>query len=331
MTDSDKIFEGFAQQRILVVGDIMIDRYLAGDVTRISPEAPVPVVELKTTKNHLGGAANVALNLAALGAKPHLCSIMGDDDYGKKLQEALNDNNLFTENIIKSGERTTTVKIRIMAGQQQLLRVDKEQTHDISVKEENELIARCKKMVMTHNINAVILQDYNKGVFTPKVISALLQLFSQERIPCITDPKKKNFLAYKNTSLFKPNLKEVQESLPFSVTPNLESLRKASAWIKQKLNNKHTMITLSEKGIYIDDEKNNYIMPTLPRNISDVCGAGDTVVSVAALGLAMKLGIKDIAVLSNLAGGQVCERAGVVPVNKEQMELEYRRLVAYKL
>ncbi len=331
MIDAEELFGGFKNCHILVVGDVMIDRYLTGNVSRISPEAPVPVVELANAENRLGGAANVALNIAALGANVSLCSVIGDDEYGKHLLNLLPEREIDGQGVILSTSRMTTIKSRVMAGSQQLLRIDKEQKDDINEVDTKLLIAKIEQILNSKPINGIVFQDYNKGVISQAIIKAVIALAKAKNIPTVADPKVNNFYAFEGITMFKPNLKEIQESIPFDIQPNLDDLKKASSFIKKKLQNKHCMITLSEKGLYIDDQQNAYIMPTLPRSIADVCGAGDTVVSLAVIGLALDMQIKDIAILANLAGGQVCEKTGVVPVNYDQLLKEYNRLLSYKL
>ena len=326
--NAEKIFEAFASTTILVVGDIMIDRYLTGKVERVSPEAPVPVVRLQSTEDRLGGAANVALNIKALGGNPILCSVIGQDAPAKKISRLLPEAGLTTEGILRSKARTTTVKSRILAQNQHLLRIDEEDDHDLAGSTQKKFMARIIKLMDTQQIDGILFQDYNKGVLPLNIIRSLLLEAIKRDIPTTVDPKYKNFWAFKRSTLFKPNLKEIRHQLDHSVNPNLESLRKATKTLRQKLGNTHTMITLSEKGIFIDAEGISEILPTQERQIADVCGAGDTVISVATLGLATRLPIRETVMLSNLAGGQVCEKVGVVPVDKEQLLREYLQLQA---
>jgi len=183
-------------------------------------------------------------------------------------------------------------------------------------------ISRVKNLLEQHQIGAIILQDYNKGVLTAPLIEAVLAESKKAGIPVAVDPKKNNFFAYRGVTLFKPNLKEIRDSAPFSVAPTQESLQQASDFLRQQLHNDWTMITLSEKGLFMDANGESQIFPTIPRNVADVSGAGDTVISIAALGLAAGLSPRDISVLSNLAGGQVCETPGVVPVDKALLAKE---------
>lgn len=322
------IFSAFEQVNVLVVGDVMIDQYLTGNVSRISPEAPVPIVHLQYADNRLGGAANVALNLKALGATPFLCSVIGEDAYGEIFTGLLPQYNLPSIGIVRSKERVTTLKTRIIAQHQHLLRVDKEDTHDLSSRETERFISTIKDILESQNIHVILFQDYNKGVLTQHVIHEIILEALRRDIPTAVDPKHKNFWAFRHVTLFKPNLKEIQEQTNFPVIPEEKSLRQAVDHIKEQLNNKYTLITLSDKGLFIDGDDKQLLAATQPRDIADVCGAGDTVISVAALGLATSLGIADIALLSNLAGGQVCEHIGVVPVDKEQLKKEYYKFVS---
>lgn len=310
----------------LVIGDVMIDRYLEGEVTRISPEAPVPVVNYKKTINRLGGAANVALNIVAMGSKVTLCSVIGQDENANKFLDILPKRGISAQGIIQSATRQTTVKTRVLAGNQQLLRVDEEDTHALSTEESNNLLASLESIIVEQSPNVIILQDYNKGVLQQHIIEAIIELANQHNIPTTTDPKNKNFWAYKGVTLFKPNLREIQAQVPFEVTPTMDDLNRAADYIHQQLDNTISMITLSEHGIFISDGKNSDIYPTTPRHIADVCGAGDTVISVAALGLAAGLTPSQLAQLSNAAGGQVCEKPGVVPVDKDLLAKELKTL-----
>ena len=336
MTEINDILNHFQKLNVLIVGDVMIDRYMYGRVNRISPEAPVPVVELQKQEDRLGGAANVALNIKALGATPYLYSFVGLDTEGGVFQELLSDLGLLTQGIIPSSERVSTVKTRIMVGTHQMLRVDSETTTDLSEALEREFLKKIRGLLDSTHIHVIIFQDYNKGVLTLNIIKAVMSEAIKRGIPTVVDPKKKHFLDYQHATIFKPNLKEIREAVPFEVKADLVSLQKAADYLRSHLNHACTMITLSEKGIFcegnlekkssskaLSEMNNGQIYPTKTRNITDVSGAGDTVVSVAALGLASSLNKDTIAVLSNLAGGQVCETAGVVPVNLQLLAKEF--------
>jgi rfaE bifunctional protein kinase chain/domain len=322
MTARDILLK-FENQHILIVGDVMLDRYLTGTVSRISPEAPVPVVLQRTTDDRLGGAANVALNIRALGATPILCSVVGEDADGRALERMLPAAGMTTEGLIFSETRKTTVKTRVLGNNQQMLRIDQEDDHDLSEREAQALITCVLSLLANNPVQAVIFQDYNKGVLTRAVIEAVLPEARRRGILTAVDPKKHNFFAFRGADLFKPNLKEIRDSVPFQVLPEIASLKLASEYLRKKLDQRITMITLSEKGLFLESQKEASLYPTVARNVADVSGAGDTVISVASLGLAVGLELSVVAALSNLAGGQVCEYPGVVPVQREILEVEF--------
>jgi rfaE bifunctional protein kinase chain/domain len=323
MNQYSNTFNAFRKQNILIIGDVMIDRYLSGKVDRISPEAPVPVVHLQQREDRLGGAANVALNLKSLGANPYLCSVIGNDKNADIVLELMPKHGLSTRALIKSKERVTTIKTRVIASNQHLLRVDAEDQHELSEAEAKQLLAQISELLEQKEIHAILLQDYNKGVLSSKLIRDITLEAIKRDIPTAVDPKKDNFWAYKHITLFKPNLKEIQAQLPFSLSADLSQLKDAAAFIRGKLGNQFTLITLSEKGLFYDNKEEAEIVPTQPRSIADVCGAGDTVFAIAGLGLATGMPMEEIAILANLSGGQVCEKVGVVPVDRNQLEQEY--------
>ncbi len=325
---TEELFEAFNRLNVLIVGDVMIDRYWTGKVDRISPEAPVPVVALQRSDIRLGGAANVALNIKALGATPYLCSIIGADEAGNQFQQLLPKNNISSKYLSISDTRRTTVKTRILAGSQQMLRIDEEDLNVLSTIEASKLLQSIKELLDQREIHVILFQDYNKGVLSEQVIREVMLEAVRRDIPTAVDPKRANFWAYKRVNLFKPNLKEIQQQLPFTLSIDEESLNQAARYINSKLGNRLSLITLSDKGLFIDDNgQKNGLHPTQVRNIADVCGAGDAVISVAALGLALGLDAHTIARLANLAGGQVCEQVGVVAVNKQQLFQEYIALL----
>lgn len=323
MRSPKDIFKAFTNLNILIVGDVMIDHYIWGKVNRVSPEAPVPVVDYQEETQRLGGAANVALNIKAMGAKPLLFSVIGKDHYGTTFLDLLRKHQISTQGILQSEERPTTIKSRVIAQQQHLLRIDREEKHPLSNTECADLFSTILETLDTMDIDVILFQDYNKGVLCLELIRKIILEALRRDIPTVVDPKAVNFWEYKRTTLFKPNLKEINQSLPYPIYANLESLQKATTHIQQKLGNQYTMITLSEKGIFSQQGKDGKILPTHPRQIADVCGAGDTVISLAALGLGIGLSIGDISILANLAGGQVCEKVGVVPVDQKQLMKEY--------
>jgi D-glycero-beta-D-manno-heptose-7-phosphate kinase len=322
------IFEIFTELSVVIVGDVMIDRYLHGKVSRISPEAPVPVVEWLRTEDRLGGAANVALNIKALGATPYLFSAIGADTEGGNFLTLMNNNNLSTQGLLQITDRPTTVKTRIMAGTQQMLRVDSEVTTDLPEDSRHAFLLRLQAFLEENEVDVLIFQDYNKGVLSLETIKAVMQEAVNRNIPTTVDPKRHHFLAYQQATLFKPNLKEIRDAVPFDVKPELDSLNRAAAYLRTRLGNRLTMITLSEKGLFLGSDTEGSIYPTQPRHISDVSGAGDTVISVASLCLAAGTDARTLALISNLAGSQVCELAGVVPVNREQLKRKYLSLIS---
>jgi len=323
-----QVFNSFNDLNVLILGDVIVDRYLDGVVDRISPEAPVPIVRLKKEDNRLGGAANVALNIKSMGANPFLFSLIGDDENGDIFEQLLPENGIWSNGIFRSSNRCTTVKTRVMGSNQQLLRVDREDLHDLNEEEELLLINSLEDFIANQEIDVIILQDYNKGIFSFKMIKRILKLAILNDIPVVVDPKKNNFFEFKNVRIFKPNLKEVRDSVPFEVIPNLESLKKASDYLRSKCGAKNIIITLSENGIFLDDGNHAEIVPTQVRKIADVCGAGDSVISIIALGHGLRLNLLELANLANLAGGQVCEKVGVVPIHKPQLLEEYINLIS---
>jgi rfaE bifunctional protein kinase chain/domain len=323
MSKVEDIFKSFEGKKIIVLGDVMIDTYIEGTVDRISPEAPVPVVNFKTRSSRLGGAANVALNLKALGADPIIVTVVGKDEEADNFMKLVNDAQLTTKGIISFDDRVTTVKTRVIGNNQQLLRVDHERAEAISSSAEFALLEKVKESVDKDGATVIVFQDYNKGVLTAGLIEKTIEFANEVGVLTAVDPKKDNFEAYKNVSLFKPNLKELREGSGVDIDmADKKTLLAAVALIKTQMSPVSTFVTLSEYGVFINNEKENHFIPAFPRLIADVSGAGDTVISVAALCLAADTDIKTLATLANLAGGLVCEQVGVVSVNKEDLMSE---------
>lgn len=322
----DQLFQRFGEKRIAVLGDVMIDSYIWGSVNRISPEAPVPIVHFNKGDKRLGGAANVALNLMALGATSYICSVVGTDEAGNDLLHLLSENGISAEGIYQSTQRKTTLKTRVIGNQQQLLRIDTEQTDAISSLEENQLLLKVQALIES-GIDALIFQDYNKGVLTPSMIQDVINLCRANGVITTVDPKKDNFFAYKGVSLFKPNLKELKEGLgvQFSIEDK-PSFEMAVLKLEKQLGNEISFITLSEHGVFIKDSNEKHYIPAHLRNITDVSGAGDTVISVATLCLSCGLSLKNVAEIANLSGGLVCEKSGVVHIDKEDLAKEMLKL-----
>jgi rfaE bifunctional protein kinase chain/domain len=327
-----KLFEDFNKLTILVIGDVMVDSYLWGKVERISPEAPIPIVALRKRENRMGGAANVAMNIKSMGAKPVLCSVIGEDDKGTNFLDLLKKEKIPTYGILQSSGRITTTKFRIFGNSTQMLRVDEEVENDLSENDRNNLIAKIDGILSKEKIDGIIFQDYNKGVINPILIKEIIDRATNLKIPVAVDPKKKNFYNFTGVTLFKPNLKELKEGMKIEFDhSDRDMLLSAAQSLREKLNCKYILTTLSELGVMISmkdslDEKNIFI-PAHVRSISDVSGAGDTVISVASLCLAKKCSPYEIAYISNLAGGLVCEEVGVAPVNKDKLLKEVLALL----
>jgi D-glycero-beta-D-manno-heptose-7-phosphate kinase len=318
-----RIFHSFQGKNVLVIGDVMLDAYWWGKVERISPEAPVPIVHVQKREYRLGGAANVALNLKRLGAEPVLCSLIGHDADGDQFLKLLDAEGINNDGLIYSKVRPTTVKTRIISGKNQLLRVDTEEDGHITEEETASLIGQINYLL--EKADLVIFEDYDKGVITPALIEAIIEQANIKNIPIAVDPKKRNFMAYKGVTLFKPNIRELAEGLKMDIDSNasMQVIENATLRLKDILNIQHALVTLSEKGVYISDtDGTGYHIPAHIRDIYDVSGAGDTVISVAALSLLAGIPIDVVAALANLAGGLVCENVGVVPIDKEKLEAE---------
>jgi rfaE bifunctional protein kinase chain/domain len=324
MDQIQELFESFKKLKVLIIGDVMVDCYTWGKVDRISPEAPVPVVHASKREKRLGGAANVALNIQALGAEPILCSIIGEDSDGNTFLQLLKEKGISPRGIIQSNHRITTLKERILSGSQHMLRVDTEFESGLLPIEERSLQQLILELL--ESCDVVIFEDYDKGTITPSLIEKIVATAKEKGIPVVVDPKKNNFLEYRGVDLFKPNLKELREGLKMEIEPEVEGhIEGAVAKLKSLLDIDQAMITLSEKGVYIDAKEDKHWIPAHIRMISDVSGAGDTVISIAAICVALKLPAKTTAALSNLGGGLVCEYVGVVPVPTERLMDEARK------
>ena len=323
------LFDKFNGLRILVIGDVMLDAYVMGKVNRISPEAPVPIVSLENEDARIGGAGNVALNLLALGAKPIICGVIGEDSSGDKLLNLFEKNGISTDGLVKSIARKTTVKTRVISSKQQLLRIDSESTFPLLESEGIKLNDTIQNII-NQGVDGIIFEDYNKGVLTDSVIQNTIKIAKEKDIPTAVDPKKENFLSYKGVSLFKPNLKELKEglNLNFDFNSNKDLFEKGIEVLEEKLQNEISFITLSEYGVFIKNQTEKYYVPAHMRSISDVSGAGDTVIAVATLCLISGASTKQIAEISNLAGGLVCEKSGVVSISKNDLLKEVSELLS---
>lgn len=323
----EQIFDKFSELNVLIIGDGMIDNYLWGNVDRISPEAPVPVVTVTKQENRLGGAGNVSLNIQALGATPILVSIIGDDEKGRVFMKLALENNLIPDGIVIEQERITTVKTRIISGRQQISRVDIEVSNPVDSEIEDRVFERIETIIGREHVHVIIFVDYDKGLITPGLISKVIKLAKRKNILLAADPKHRNFNHYTGVDLFKPNFKEFKEGLQLPLEKaDLTQLGLAAGEFRKRNNIEQIFITLSEKGVFLTDGLNQNYYPAEVRDISDVSGAGDTVMATAGLCLAANLPAAFMAQLSNLAGGLVCEKLGVVPVDREQLKLEARKI-----
>ncbi|MBK9292528.1 MAG: D-glycero-beta-D-manno-heptose-7-phosphate kinase [Bacteroidetes bacterium] len=325
------LLDQFGRLRILVIGDVMLDAYIFGKVERISPEAPVPVVSVRERTSRLGGAANVALNLHALGAEPVMISVVGNDVRGSEFIELCERYGMHTGGILRLDDRPTTTKFRIIGNNVQMLRVDEETTRQVDTQVTTSLVERVAREIAQKNVDAIVFQDYDKGVIDNRLIAEVVSMAREHHIPVAVDPKKRHFLDYRKVSLFKPNLKELREGMNYTEEITMSNLSRAVELLQEKLEADMVMVTLSEKGVYIRERNENagqgHHLPAFLRNIADVSGAGDTVISVAAVCLALGQDARTTAFLSNLAGGLVCEEVGVVPVDKTKLRNELLKVL----
>lgn len=324
----DELFQQFTLLKAGVIGDVMLDTYMWGHVDRISPEAPVPVVSLDKKEYRIGGAANVALNLASLGATVSMLSVIGTDDDGKQLQQLLQQQNIRTDFLLASAKRITTSKTRIISRNQQMMRLDNEITNDLGYEDEQRMILAIQMFIAQEKPDVIIFEDYNKGVLTETVIQKAIDLCRHNGIITTVDPKRKNFFAYKAVDVFKPNLKEVKDGLNLLLeNVNEESLRSIHTQLQEKLKHAISFITLSEKGVFYQKENDAAVIPSHLRYIADVSGAGDTVIAVASLVYAATNNVQLMAEMANIAGGLVCEEVGTAAIKKDRLLQECKHLL----
>ncbi|MBS4029062.1 MAG: D-glycero-beta-D-manno-heptose-7-phosphate kinase, partial [Ignavibacteriales bacterium] len=305
---------------IAVIGDLMLDRYIWGNVTRISPEAPVPVVDVESESARLGGAANVANNIKSLGGNPFLVGVIGDDNSGKILRDTIKNFGFSTDGLVKDESRPTTVKTRVIAHEQHVVRIDRESRQNISGVVEEKILFVLRRHIKS--IDAIVLEDYNKGVMTESLIEKVVSLANTHKKIVTVDPKSKNFFSYNNITVFKPNRKETEEALQLKLTTEKET-EIAGKMLLQRLHADHILLTRSEKGmsLFSKDGAIEHI-PTKARKVADVSGAGDTVISTLTLALASGATIQESAIIANFAGGIVVGEVGVVPISKEALRQE---------
>ena len=327
------LFTQFSNAVVLIIGDVMLDDYLIGNVSRISPEAPVPIVDIKERYACLGGAANVALNIKSLGAKPILCSVIGEDAKSVSFLETMQKEQLSTEGIVQSSNRILTTKYRAIGNNMQLLRLDNEITHPLIDEDEKNFLHHLHRIIEAQKIDAIIFEDYDKGVITPQVIQNIVSLAGKKGIPVTVDPKKRNFMDYHNITIFKPNWKELKEGLSLSDArwDDVNLLQNLQEFMQQQ-QHENILLTLGGDGMLIcrfkDSQFTHTHIEACRRNIADVSGAGDTVISVATLCWILGMDMEDIALLSNFAGGLVCEEVGVVAVDKNKFMQEIQCFVS---
>ena len=326
--DFQQLFNDFANIKVAVIGDVMLDTYWWGKVDRISPEAPVPVVAVTKRDQRIGGAGNVALNLVSLGAHVNVLTVLGKDDDGEQLTTLFNQNNISAKYIVTSTDRITTNKIRIISRNQHMMRLDAEMQTDITQNDEEKLLYAFEEYIAVESPDIVILEDYNKGVLTQTVVTKIIALCKQHHILTAVDPKRKNFFSYVGVDIFKPNLKEAVEGLNILTdVVSLSLLKDIHLLLQEKLKHKISFITLSEKGVFYNDNNSSSLIPTHIRSIADVSGAGDTVIAVASLVYAATKNVKLMAEVANIAGGLVCEEVGTVAINKESLLKECEELL----
>lgn len=329
MEDFKKLFNSFAALKVGVIGDVMLDTYMWGRVDRISPEAPVPVVSLHKKEYRIGGAGNVALNCQSLGAQVAVLSVTGADTEGVLLSELFESHTIDTSYLVNSNDRITTSKTRIISRNQQMMRLDAEITRDLDAEEEEKLLRNIEAYISTADPDIIIFEDYNKGVLTETLISKVIGLCKEAGVLTAVDPKRKNFFSYRSADIFKPNLKEVKEGLNLLLEeinqPILQSIHEE---LQQLLHHQISFITLSEKGVFYQSGTRSSIIPSHLRNISDVSGAGDTVIAVASMVYAATKNVHLMAEIANIAGGLVCEEVGTVTISKEKLLHECELLLS---
>jgi rfaE bifunctional protein kinase chain/domain len=327
--DFVNLFEQFRGLRAMVVGDLMLDEYLWGRVDRISPEAPVPVVQLTRKDHRIGGAGNVGLNLAALRARVSMVSVTGADMEGDMLRRMLSERGINVDDMLVVKGRVTTTKTRVISRNQQMLRIDNEVTDPIDDRIESRLIDIIVRRLEQENPHVLIFEDYDKGLLTEQLVRRVTDHCRRLGIITAVDPKRRNFFAYTGVDIFKPNLKEVREGLSMeSDQVTYAELMEADAALRSRLGHVYSFITLSDKGVFHADGRRGEIIPSHMRNISDVSGAGDTVIAVAALAFAATRDMALSARMANIAGGLVCEEVGTVAIDPDRLLQECMRLLS---
>jgi D-glycero-beta-D-manno-heptose-7-phosphate kinase len=327
-TDISGLFEAFKNLKVAILGDVMLDTYWWGNTERISPEAPVPIVALQKMESRVGGAANVALNVASLGAFTSIISVIGNDADGRNLNALLAGYGINTALLLASEERITTNKTRVMSRNQQMMRLDAEMTKDISAELEAVLLVKIKQQFESEKPDLLIFEDYNKGVLSASLIQSVIAICKEYGVVTTVDPKKKNFLAYQGVDMFKPNLKEVKEGLNLNLDKvDLAEMKQVHMALQSHLQHQISLITLSEKGVFYQHDQAAAIIPTHVRNIADVSGAGDTVIAVASMVYTITKDMHLAAEMANIAGGLVCEEVGTAAIKSDLLLRESQQLL----
>ena len=311
------LFENFNNKTIAVIGDLMLDRYFWGSVTRISPEAPVPVVEVESEQGRLGGAANVAKNIKSLGGTPFLIGVVGNDNSGKQLIDIVRESGFPADGILSDHSRPTTVKTRLIANDQHIARVDRESRAEISFTIQNQIIETLLRNI--NSIDGIIIEDYNKGVIVKTLIKQIIDVAKEHGKIITIDPKFHNFFEYKNVTVFKPNKKEVEEALGKQLKTEQDVLE-AGKQLLEKLKAENVLLTRGPQGMSLFESNGEIThIPTKALSVSDVSGAGDTVIATMTLSLAAGASVSESAVLANHAGGIVVGYVGIAPIQKEEL------------
>ncbi|MBI1939748.1 MAG: D-glycero-beta-D-manno-heptose-7-phosphate kinase [Ignavibacteriales bacterium] len=312
-----KLKKKFYNKRVAVIGDMMLDCYYWGNVNRISPEAPVPVIEVDDEFSRFGGALNVAHNITTLGGIAFPVGVIGNDNEGKILRRLMKEAKINGEGIIAENKRPTTAKTRVIADKQHVVRIDKEKTHAIDSKTEQKILNALKKDIK--KIDAIILEDYNKGVLTPNLISEIISIANNEKKIVTVDPKFHNFFAYQNVTVFKPNRKETEDAFGIRIK-TAKDVTNAGEKLLERLKSKYVLLTLGAEGIALfEKNKSERRVPTKARKVADVSGAGDTVISTLTMALTAGADIYDATYLANFAGGLVCQEVGIVPIEIDNL------------
>jgi len=328
MVDFKKLFASFSSLRVGIIGDVMLDTYMWGKVDRISPEAPVPVVTLQNKEYRIGGAGNVALNCRSLDAQATLLTVTGDDADAQILRDLFEKQGIDTSYMLSSAGRITTNKMRIISRSQQMMRLDAEVTRDLDSTEETQFLDQVARYLDKEQPQVIILEDYNKGVLTARVIRQVIDWCIEKGVLVTVDPKRRNFFSYSGVNIFKPNLKEVKEALNITTEGAGEAVMQSiHQELTRQLNHEVSFITLSENGVFYQQGNAGHIIPSHIRNIADVSGAGDTVIAVASLVYAATKDVKLMAETANIAGGLVCEEVGTAAINKEKLLQECELLL----